>query len=145
MFKKWVSFSPCQISLLSCEDLSRLFPYKLCQEKSWEFITRSELQMTNGLAFPSFQCCQFGLPPPWLQDRQWDSRLRPALSITSSKMNLFPLPISLHQGDSGGCMAWKNIPGNCRYFHFLPVVPIKMKFKKKKEPMKTEGMQLGLV
>lgn len=52
-------------------------------------------------------------------------------------MNLFPLPISLHQGDSGGTLAWKNIPGNCRYFHFLPVVPIKMKFKKKKEPMKT--------
>ena len=42
-------------------------------------------------------------------------------------MNLFPLPISLHQGDSGGTLAWKSIPGNCRYFHFLPVVPMKIK------------------
>lgn len=57
-------------------------------------------------------------------------------------MNLFPLPISLHQGDSGATLPWKNIPGNCRYVHFLPVVPIKMKFKKGRN--NEDGMQLGL-
>lgn len=40
-------------------------------------------------------------------------------------MNLFLLPISLHQGDLGGTLAWENIPGSYRWFYCLPVVPIK--------------------
>lgn len=54
-----------------------------------EYIISSELWMTNGPDFPSSQCGQFGLPLHRFQDRQWDSSLEPALSITSSKWIYF--------------------------------------------------------